>query len=65
MNYKNFIRSKEVKNKNQEILLNVALAINKELYDENRISYKMFKYTEKNILKELNEYNLSGINYIT
>lgn len=47
------IESKEVKNKNKEILLEVALNLNKELFNENKISYKMFKYTEKNILKEL------------
>lgn len=44
---------KKVKNKNKEILLEVALTLNKELFDENKISYKMFKYTEDNILKEL------------
>lgn len=38
---------------NKQIILEVALIINKELFDENKISYKMFKYTEDNILKEL------------
>lgn len=42
-----------IKNKNKEILLNVALSLNKELYDESKISYKMYKYTEENILKEI------------
>ena len=51
------IESKEVKNKNKEILLEVALYLNKELFNENKISYKMFKYTEENILKELKSYN--------
>lgn len=49
----NFSINKEVKNKNKAILLEVALSINKELLDENKISYKMFKYAEENILKEL------------
>ncbi len=40
-------------NKNKRIILEVALILNKELFDENKISYKMFKYTEDNILKEL------------
>ena len=31
-----------------------------ELFNENKISYKMFKYTEDNILKELKSCNLSG-----
>lgn len=53
MSFNNHITSKEVKCKNKEILLNVALSLNKELFDENKISYKMFKYTEENILKEL------------
>ena len=57
----NYLRgSKEVKNKNKEILLEVALTLNKELFNENKISYKMFKYTEENILKELKSRNLSG-----
>lgn len=58
----NIMRSKEVKYKNKEILLNVALSLNKELFDENKISYKMFKYTEENILKELKICNVSGTN---
>ncbi len=60
MNNNDSLRSKEVKNKNKEILLEVALTLNKELFNENKISYKMFKYTEKNILKELKSRNLSG-----
>lgn len=54
------IGSKEIKYKNKEILLEVALTLNKELFDERNISYKMFKYTEENILKELNHYNLNN-----
>lgn len=53
----NDAEDKERKAKNKKILLNVALHINKELFNENKISYKMFKYTEENILKELKEYN--------
>lgn len=49
----NFSINKEVKNKNKAILLEVALSINKEMFDENKISYKIFKYAEENILKEL------------
>lgn len=60
MNNNDSLRSKEVKNKNKEILLEVTLTLNKELFNENKISYKMFKYTEKNILKELKSRNLSG-----
>ena len=59
MNYNDFMRSKEVKNKNKEIILDVALTLNKELFDENKISYKMFKYTEENILKKLKSCTLS------
>ena len=60
MNCNDLMRSKEVKNKNKEIILSVALSLNKELFDENKISYKMFKYTEENILKELKSRTLSG-----
>ncbi len=62
MEIDNIMRSKEVKYKNKEILLNVALSLNKELFDENKISYKMFKYTEENILKELKIVSVSGAN---
>lgn len=54
--------SKEVKYKNKEIILEVALSLNKELFDENKISYKIFKYTEKNILRELKICNVGGTN---
>ena len=60
MNNNCLMESKEVKNKNKEILLEVALTLNKELFNENKISYKMFKYTEDNILKEFKSCNLSG-----
>ena len=54
INLEESIRSrKSIQNKNKEIILNVALSLNKELLDENKISYKMFKYTEENLLKEL------------
>ncbi len=62
MDSNDIMRSKEVKYKNKEILLEVALSLNKELFDENKISYKMFKYTEENILKELKICNVSGAN---
>ena len=57
MNNNYLMGSKAVKNKNKEILLEVALYLNKELFNENKISYKMFKYTEENILKELKSHN--------
>ncbi len=60
MDSEGIMRSKEVKYKNKEILLEVALSLNKELFDENKISYKMFKYTEENILKELKNMSVSG-----
>lgn len=60
MNNSGPLTSKEVKNKNKEILLEVALTLNKELFNENKISYKMFKYTEENILKELKSRDLSS-----
>ena len=61
MNSNYFIENKEVKNKNKEILLEIALILNKELIKDVKISYKMFKYTEKNILRELKSCNLRGI----
>lgn len=62
MDSNDIMRSKEVKYKNKQIFLNVALSLNKELFDENKISYKMFKYTEENILKELKIVSVSGTN---
>ena len=62
MELNDIMRCKEVNYKNKEILLNVALSLNKELFDENKVSYKMFKYTEENILKELKICNLPSAN---
>ena len=56
MDLNGFMITNEVKCKNKEIILEVILSLNKELFDENKISYKTFKYTEENILKELNMY---------
>ena len=65
MDSESIIRGKEVKYKNKEVLLEVALSLNKELFDENKISYRMFKYTEENILKELKTCNINGTNLNT
>ncbi len=56
MDLNDIVKRKEVKCRNREILLEVALSLNKELFDEKIISYKMFKYTEENILKELKSF---------
>lgn len=53
MNSNDIMKNKEIEHKNKKILLSVALSLNKELFDENKISYKTFKYAEENILKEL------------
>lgn len=58
MNFIDVIQSEKVKSKNEKIILEVALYLNKELFDENIISYKIYKYTEQNILKELRKYNV-------
>ena len=42
-----------IKNKNREIILEIALSINKELFEEGNISYGTFKQVESNILREL------------
>ena len=52
--------NKAIKNKNKEMILEVALTLNKELFNENKISYKMFKYTENNILKDLKSCNVNS-----
>jgi len=52
MDFDQFIKRKEVKCKIQTIFLEVALSLNKELFDDKKISYKMFKSTENSILKE-------------
>lgn len=63
MNNNDFLQSKELKNKNKEIFLEVALTLNKELFNENKISYKTFKYTEENILKQLKNCSISGAHF--
>lgn len=42
----------QTNNKTKEILLNVAITINKELFEDNKISYEAFKYTEEQLLNE-------------
>ena len=40
----------------KEILtLKLASSLNKRLYEENKITYQMYKYTEDNLLKELGD----------
>lgn len=39
---------------NKDIILKLALVLNKELFDSNKISFKLFKYTNEEILKKLN-----------
>ena len=55
MLFYNCVSSQIIKNK--KILLEVALTLNKEMFNENKISYKMYIYTESNILKELKSLN--------
>jgi hypothetical protein len=45
------ILEKDIDNRNKEIINDVVLFINKELFEENRISYKMFKKVEDEIFK--------------
>lgn len=42
-----------MKNNVDKIVLELALYINKSLFEDNKISYKSYKYTEENILKQL------------
>lgn len=37
------------------LILKLALVFNKRLYEENKITYQMYKYTEDNLLKELGD----------
>lgn len=37
------------------LILKLALVFNKQLYEENKITYQMYKYTEDNLLKELGD----------
>lgn len=38
---------------NKIIILKIAFIINKELYDENKITYQIYKHVETRILKEI------------
>jgi len=38
------------------LILKLALVFNKQLYDENQITYQMYKYTLDNLLKELGDF---------
>ncbi len=49
-----FIESKKTNDKNNKIIIELAISINKELFNEHKISYKMFKSTEEILLKQLN-----------
>ena len=40
-------------NSHQEIYLEIALFINKEMYEENCIPYDIFKKTEEELLKKI------------
>jgi len=62
MNRENVMLTKNIENKNKEILLEIALILNKELFDEFKISYKLFKFTEKSLLKEIKKYKLNTTN---
>ena len=53
MDNDDFLQSKEVKNKHRQIILEVALILNKELFDEKKITYRVYKFTEENILKKI------------
>ncbi len=53
MDIKDILKEKSFQTKNKEIILELALSLNQELFDENKISYKMFKYTEENLLKQI------------
>lgn len=53
MEQNKLIKNKEITKKNREVLLEVALFLNKALFNEKIITYKTFKYAEENILKDL------------
>lgn len=38
----------------ENVILEVALFVNKELFNDGKISYRMFKYTEDEIIKRIN-----------
>lgn len=38
----------------ENVILEVALFVNKELFNDRKISYRMFKYTEDEIIKRIN-----------
>ena len=49
---------KNIKNKknidsNNQLYIELALAINKQMYDDNEISYNIFKITEDTLLKKV------------
>lgn len=41
---------KQIKNKNNKILLELAISINKTLYDTNKITYTTYKQAENTLL---------------
>lgn len=61
MDIKDILKEKAFKNKNKEIILELALTLNQELFDENKISYKMFKYTEENLLKQIKHISMKDM----
>lgn len=43
---------------NDQLYIELALALNKQMYDENEISYNIFKITEDTLLKKANAVTL-------
>lgn len=52
MDFDEFVKLDSVMKMNKAIILEIALLVNKKLFEENNISYKMLKYTEENILRQ-------------
>lgn len=48
--------NKKIEQKKEQLILEVVLILNKEMFNEDFISYKIYKQTEENILKKLKEY---------
>lgn len=47
------INNNYLNNEKDILLFEVALTLNKELFDEKIISYKVYKFTEEKLLKQL------------
>lgn len=57
----NFVSQYNIENKNKFFILEIALLLNKELFDDNEITYQTFKTAENCLLNQIKNINSKDI----